>query len=540
MISPYSASALQTSLATRPRGRAAGLPADRAAGPVLLPYLYSAGTVAASGTVAAGLMATGLLTHVTIVFVPAVLVSALLWGLWPAALAIGLSFAANGLLEFAPMLDLQWRHLERPAELMVFTVVVLPFCYVVVRARAQVVEARRRSAAARSLHGFSQRLAGIREEYHLRRAIAEELSTLLEQRVILFSLGVGTLLPIASDDREIPAAVAEAARQRLEAPEGPVPHHAPHHAPQPDGWTIFILDAAHAGPTAVAIGPPAPGPGNARARAQRGELLRAMLDQAAVAIDRLQQWSEVEDARVDERAARLRDALINSISHDLRTPLAAVLGSATALQSADGVLGRAARADLLATIREETERLNDYVGNVMDLSRLRGGAIQPRLELTELADIVDAALRRARLLAGRDVVVKLPPDLPMLRLDLFLLQQALVNLIENAAKYSPPKSRITIAARVKDARVELDVSDTGLGIPKDELERVFDRFYRGVPAESGPAGSGLGLAICRAFVEANGGKVHAISEGGGTGATFRITLPIPDQAIALEAMLRDE
>jgi two-component system sensor histidine kinase KdpD len=387
--------------------------------------------VAASGTVAAGLMATGLLTHVTIVFVPAVLVSALLWGLWPAALAIGLSFAANGLLEFAPNFDLQWRHLERPAELMVFTVVVLPFCYVVVRARAQVVEARRRSAAARSLHNFSQRLAGIREEYHLRRAIAEELSTLLEQRVILFSLGVGTLLPIASDDREIPAAVAEAARQRLEAPEGAVQHHGPHHGPHPDGWTIFTLDAAHAGPTAVAIGPPAPGTGNARSRAHRGELLRAMLDQAAVAIDRLQQWSEVEDARVDERAARLRDALINSISHDLRTPLAAVLGSATALQSADGVLGRAARADLLATIREETERLNDYVGNVMDLSRLRGGAIQPRLELTELADIVDTALRRARLIAGRDVVVKLPPDLPMLRLDLFLLQQALVNLIEN-------------------------------------------------------------------------------------------------------------
>ena len=187
-----------------------------------------------------------------------------------------------------------------------------------------------------------------------------------------------------------------------------------------------------------------------------------------------------------------------------------------------------ARADLAATIREEAERLNQFIGNVLDLTRIRAGQVQPRFEYVELADIVDSALRRSQhALDGRAIEVALPGDLPMLRLDLFLMEHALVNVLENAAKYSPKGTSIAISAALSEAVVTLDVRDAGLGIASEELEPIFGRFYRGDPHDAKPAGTGLGLAICRAFVEANGGRIEAASSGLGHGATFRMTLPVP-------------
>jgi K+-sensing histidine kinase KdpD len=262
----------------------------------------------------------------------------------------------------------------------------------------------------------------------------------------------------------------------------------------------------------------------ARGEGHETEYVKGLLAHAGLALERVRLRREVEEARLKVQGEALREALINSVSHDLQTPLAAILGSATALESFGEQGDPRARRELVDTIREESQRLAAYIENVLDLTRIRSGQITPRLELVELSDIVEAALRRKRrALAANVLQVTLPPDLPMLRLDLFLMEHAVANVLDNAAKYAPAGSTVTIAARERSDEVELDVGDQGPGIRREELERVFEPFYRGHGALSG---TGLGLAICRAFVEANGGAVAALSAGAGGGAIVRFRLPL--------------
>jgi two-component system sensor histidine kinase KdpD len=241
------------------------------------------------------------------------------------------------------------------------------------------------------------------------------------------------------------------------------------------------------------------------------------------------QAREIAEARLKAQGEALREALLNSVSHDLQTPLAAILGSATVLESLEERAEPRTRRELAATIREEAERLSSYIGNVLDLTRIRSGQIAPRLELVELSDIVNGALRRQeRALAGRELQVDLPPGLPMLRLDLFLMEHAVSNVLDNAAKFSPAGATVAIAARLEGREVVLEISDSGRGMHAEELESAFEAFYRGSPREGGAAaGSGLGLAICRAFVKANGGTAGALSAGPGRGVTVQIRLPVP-------------
>jgi two-component system sensor histidine kinase KdpD len=285
------------------------------------------------------------------------------------------------------------------------------------------------------------------------------------------------------------------------------------------GWDLRLLRRGERNIAVFAIP-------NTQAAEGPSELLAALIDQAATALDRAQLAAVIEDARVNAKTEELREALLSSISHDLQTPLAAIIGSATSLQSFGRLKLGEAEAELIATIREEGERLHHFIGNILDLTRIRAGEIHPRLEIVELADIVNAALRRAeRALAEHDVVVDLPDDLPMLHLDLFMMEQTLVNLLENAAKYSPKKGRIEITARLMDRCVALEVRDQGTGIAAGDLPNVFNQFYRAEMQDAKPAGIGLGLSICRAFIEAHHGRIEAFSEGADKGALFRVMLP---------------
>jgi len=241
------------------------------------------------------------------------------------------------------------------------------------------------------------------------------------------------------------------------------------------------------------------------------------------------QAREIAEARLKAQGEALREALINSVSHDLQTPLAAILGSASVLETMSENGEPRARRELAAAIREEAERLASYIGNVLDLTRVRAGQIAPRLELIELSDIINGAMRRKeKVLAGHVLRVELPPGLPMLRLDLFLMEHAVANVLDNAAKFSPAGSTLGIAARVEGGEVILEVADGGRGIHAEDLDRVFEAFYRGTPQNGGATtGSGLGLAICRAFIAANGGSVTLSSAGPGQGTRAQIRLPVP-------------
>jgi two-component system sensor histidine kinase KdpD len=232
---------------------------------------------------------------------------------------------------------------------------------------------------------------------------------------------------------------------------------------------------------------------------------------------------EAREARVRAGTEEQRSALLSSVSHDLRTPLAAITGAATTLRDDPGI-DAATRRDLADTVCEEAERLERLVANLLDMTRLESGAVTPNREWVPLLEVVGSALARVeRLLAGREVKVDVPDVVPLLSIDPILVQQLFVNLLENAAKYTPPGSEIGIHALVEGSTLVVDVADRGAGIPAGEEERVFERFHRAGHAAA--HGSGLGLSIARAIAQAHGGRLTGANRPGG-GAVFRLALPI--------------
>jgi two-component system sensor histidine kinase KdpD len=224
---------------------------------------------------------------------------------------------------------------------------------------------------------------------------------------------------------------------------------------------------------------------------------------------------------------RLRSALLSSVSHDLRTPLVSIIGSATGLASRDGALSGNDRAQLVQTILEESERLNRFVQNLLDMTRLGYGALQPNREWVDLREIVGRALKQmAGPLASLKVEVRIPEDTPVLHVDPILIEQVLVNILDNAAKYSPPGGRIEIAATMDGAQVRVGVSDEGPGIQPEARDTVFDVFYRVRAGDQQAAGTGLGLSICRGLIEAHGGRIEALPGPGGLGTTIAFWLPV--------------
>jgi two-component system sensor histidine kinase KdpD len=223
---------------------------------------------------------------------------------------------------------------------------------------------------------------------------------------------------------------------------------------------------------------------------------------------------------------RLRSAMLTSLSHDLRTPLASIVGAASSLITSRQSLTEAARDDLIATIHQEAGRLHRFISNLLDMTRLESGAIAPNLELVDLSDVTGTALRRAEeILALHCVKADIPADLPLVRLDPVLFEQVIFNLLDNAAKYSPPHSCILLRAREDDGLVRMEIADEGHGIPPGESERIFEKFHRAAAGDRQRAGTGLGLAICRGFLQAMRSNIAAANRTDRPGAIFTLTLP---------------
>jgi two-component system sensor histidine kinase KdpD len=263
-------------------------------------------------------------------------------------------------------------------------------------------------------------------------------------------------------------------------------------------------------------------------------LLDAFATQMAAALERARLAEEAQRVRVESERERLRSALLSSVSHDLRTPLAAIEGAATTLLDRQASLDDAVRRDLLDTIREEAERLNRRVRNLLDMTRLDAGAVAVSKEWQPLEEVVGAALTQLEdRLAGREVRTQLGDRLQLVPLDAVLIEQVLVNLLENALKYSAGQGPLEIRASAGEREVVVEVADHGPGLPPGEEERIFERFHRAA-GHGGPGGVGLGLAICRAIVAAHGGRIWAENRSGG-GAAFKFTLPLEGEAPDSEA-----
>jgi two-component system sensor histidine kinase KdpD len=264
-------------------------------------------------------------------------------------------------------------------------------------------------------------------------------------------------------------------------------------------------------------------PAERRLTGEQRELLDALGRQAAVALDRVRLADEARRASVRAKTEELRSGLLSSVSHDLRTPLAAITGAGTLLLQ-DGASDAAVRRELTTTIVEQAERLERLVSNLLDMTRLESGVVEPRREWVPLVEVVGAAMNRVEgSVAGRDVTIEIPDEIPLLSIDPILVQQLFVNLLENAAKYTSPGTEISIRALREGGTLVVEVGDRGPGIPPGEEERIFERFHRA--AGPGVRGVGLGLPIARAIAQAHGGRLTASNRPGG-GALFRLTLPI--------------
>jgi len=254
-------------------------------------------------------------------------------------------------------------------------------------------------------------------------------------------------------------------------------------------------------------------------------LLQAFATQVALAIERVQFAKQAEQAQILQARETLERALLNSISHDLRTPLVSITGALGALRDKNNELFEDARDDLLDAAWEEAGRLNRFVGNLLDMTRLESGALKIKQTPCDVQDLVGCALAALEpQLRERTIEVEVPAALPLVRMDMVLMTQVLVNLVDNAVKYSPRDSPVLVSAVVADATLLLTVADRGPGVPESELSHIFDKFYR-VPVPEGAGGTGLGLSICKGIVAAHGGEIVAANRAGG-GLRVKISLPI--------------
>jgi two-component system sensor histidine kinase KdpD len=498
------------------------------------PYVASTSYVAAALGAGHVLHRVLALNNMALVFLTAVLASAVTGGLAPSLYASVISVLAFNYFFLPPLYTFTISDPENIVALLVFAVVSVISSNLTARVRAQAVAARLRAKTTEDLYQFSRKLAGVVTMDDLLWATAYQIAAMLKVHVVLMlpeggpreggregNLTVRAGYPPEDviEDADLAAAVWAWENNRPTGKGADT---------LPGAKWLFLPMRTGRGVVGVVGIDTGGGKGRTGGHLTPDErrLLDALIDQAALAIERVTLAEDVDRSKLAAETERLRSALLTSISHDLRTPLASILGSATSLVSYGPMMDEDDRRDLASTIQEEAERLNRFIANLLDMTRLESGAIRPRTGAVDLSEVVGSALERvSRILAGHRVEVDLAAGLPMVDIDAVLIEQALFNLLDNAGKYAPAGSTITVRGRQDGALVRIKVLDEGGGIPPEDVERIFDKFYRVHAQDRQRAGTGLGLAICRGFVEAMGGTVTAGNRRDRSGAVFAMTLP---------------
>jgi two-component system sensor histidine kinase KdpD len=498
-------------------------------------YATAVATVLGASAVAAAIdrVATG--ANLAMVFLLAVLATGLTSGFGPSLLAATLAAVSYNFFFLDPRLSFVIGHATDLFTFAIFFVVALIAGSMAGRLRDQASATSRRAAAIGSLLTASRRLAAVATRKGAASALAEQAAASIGGSAVVLLPENGELKPGASapEVAELSTGAMAAARWAFEKGEaagggtGTLPQ---------AGWTFWPLQGlrARVGVAGVEAGKVAP--------ASEGErLLLALLDQGAVGLERAELASAEAEAKALRRSDKLRAALLNSISHDLRTPLSTVLGAATTLLDYGDGLKPELRRELLDSIRDEADRLARYVGDLLDMTRLEGGGLTTRMQPTDVRDVLATAIERVeRHAGGRSLKCDFPPDLSLVEADPVLLEQALVNILENAIRYSPDDTAIDVAAYEDRSNVVISIEDEGVGIPTAELERVFDKFRRIEQPSDRGEGIGLGLAISKGFVEAQGGRIAAASPIHGDPASgmrgTRVLISLPKR-IATHHML---
>jgi two-component system sensor histidine kinase KdpD len=472
--------------------------------------------------------------NISLVYLTAVLVSAVYYGLWPSLFTSMLSALAYNFFFLPPLYTFTIADPANVLSLIFFFAVSILTSNLMAQTQRQTIVTREQARTASELYGFARKIAAIGLRDELLRAATHQIATMLDLQVVILT---------PAEPGSAPVAVRAACPSDIAPGEGDLA--AAHWAwtqgreagrgsdTLPGGKWLFLpakterglvalvgLSSAAQNSVAHVVLPPLVTP-------QQRRLLNALIDQTAIAIERFDLAADINQARVQAETERLRAALLSSLSHDLRTPLASILGSITALRSYDHLYDAVARDELLATAEDEAERLTRFVANLLDMTRLESGVIKPKPEAVDVEDMIGTVLRRAtKVLEHHKVKVALAPDVPEISVDHTLMEHVLFNLLDNAAKYAPPDTEIVLEAKRDRAMVLIAVSDSGPGIDPDDLDLIFDKFYRANAGDRHGAGTGLGLSICRGFLEVMGGSISATNRPGHSGAVFTVSVQI--------------
>ncbi|MDR3417859.1 MAG: sensor histidine kinase KdpD [Nevskia sp.] len=485
-------------------------------------YGYTVIAVAAATLFGRGIVALVDLPNVSLVYLAAVLWSAARYGLGPSLFASVLSTLCYNFFFIEPVYTFTIADPGQLLALTFFCVAAALTSTLTVRERQFAETAREQARTTAELFAFSRKLAGVRKLDTLLGTTAAQVATMLKVEVMLLTpdSASGALRQMAAvpADAKLDEAELAAATWCWE-----------HTQPTgrgtdtlPGGKRLFL--PLRTGQGKVGVIGVSRAAGNFLLTPLERRLLDALGDLAAIAIERIRLAKDVDQARMLAETEKLRSALLTSISHDLRTPLALIIGAVSSLKSYGPLYDEATRTEMLNTAIDEAERLNRYVANLLDMTQLDAGALKPKREPCDLHDLVGAALRRcAKQLAQHKIKVSIPNNLPMLLLDDVLMEQVLANLLDNAAKYTPAGSTIEVGAAHYRFSLVVSVRDEGPGIPEADLQKVFDKFFRAREGgDRGRGGTGLGLAICRGFVEAMGGRIYARNRTDPVGAEFVI------------------
>jgi two-component system sensor histidine kinase KdpD len=469
--------------------------------------------------------------NVDLVFLTAVVVVAVRYGLWPSLLASVAASLCYNFFFLPPIYTFTITDPTNIAAFFFFMLIAILVSNVAARVRTQADTAIGRIRSTEQLYAFSRKLAGTASLDDVLWATAYQTALMLKVRVVLLlpedgALAVRTGYPPEDElDKADLAAANWAWGNDRPAGRGS--------DTLPGAKRLFLPMRTGRGSIGV-IGIDNDRTGPLLTPDQR-RLLDALMDQGALAIERVLLVEDMDRVKRTVESDRLRSALLTSISHDLKTPLASVLGAASTMRDVADGLSDQQKRDLLATVIDESERLNRFIANLLDMTKLESGAIVPNTALHDIGEVVGSALRRAsKILAGHKVSLELEAELPMLQLDAVLFEQVLFNLLDNAAKYSPVDTVISIRSWRERNQVLLQVADEGEGIPAAELESIFDKFYRAQKGDHVRPGTGLGLAISRGFIEAMQGRIFAANRSDRTGAVLTIQLPIPAAANKLD------
>jgi two-component system sensor histidine kinase KdpD len=483
-----------------------------------LRYLGSLGLVVAASLLSWPVHAFVSPANLVMIYLAVVVIAAIYLGRGPAVLTAGLSVLAFDFFFVQPRLSFTVSDTEYLLTFAGLFVVGLVISSLAARSREQAQAARRRETQAVALYELSRDLAGASGLEDILQVVIRHINQTFSRDAAIALPAGDTLQPralspgLTLDENE--RAVAEwAFRQGQPAGRGTdtLPAASLRYVP---------LKTARGVVGVLGVKPFDP---SSHLTPDQRRLLEAFASQAALAIERAQLAEQARQAQLSQTTEELQRALLNSISHDLRTPMVSITGTLTSLEEEEATLDEATRRSLITMAREEAERLNRLVGNLLEMTRIEAGALRAAQEPCDVQEVVSAAIDRlGHRLEGRPVTIEAPAMLvPM---DFVLMAQVLVNLLDNALKYSPPGTPIGVEAQVAGRVLKIAVTDRGAGIPPEDLEHIFDKFYRVHRPES-VGGTGLGLAICKAIVEAHQGRIYAQNRPGG-GSVFTLILPL--------------